>query len=353
MTCYNPMIRVEDLTKNVKALDGHIYHPAKIFSQDSYNDLENVGKFSWRNNRTKEQIIPCGQCIGCRLDYSREWANRGFLESKLWEQNWFATLTYDDDHIVIEDYLEDRNGITWTNEGDWEGNLIPKDLQQFLKNIRQIMKREYDQDGIRFMACGEYGGETARPHYHVIFFNLNLPIEDLYHPRIINKEIYYQSHILERAWGKGICNISEASWNNIGYTARYITKKINGEGSEELYAANGKIKEFMRVSRMPGIGEGFYRKHWQEIYANDEIIIKNKAGIIKCKPPKYFDKLMEKEHPEEFKEIKAKRKFLAENQAKLKDQKTSIFRREQLKIEERSKEEQNLKLRRMMETGSQ
>lgn len=241
MPCYHPMIREEQFDKWETAADGHKYHPARVFTPELPEE-ELYEKY--RENKFlpgKWQMIPCGKCIGCRLEYSREWANRGALEAQLYDQNWFVTITYDEDHVPLMDWIEDCEGFTWTN--DTEGTtLVPDDLTRFIKNVRQIMKRDYGQDGIRFMACGEYGSEKARPHYHIIFFNLNLPTEDLHDPKIINKEIYYRSHIIERAWGgeryldknqkyvnpdsKGISNISEASWNNIAYTARYITKKL-------------------------------------------------------------------------------------------------------------------------------
>lgn len=348
MPCYHPLIRIEELGKWATAEDGHKYHPARVISQETLNDLElsdNMQKSAYH----KTQIIPCGKCIGCRLDYSREWANRGYLEAKQWKQNYFVTITYDENHLPQPDEIETKDGFTYTDNGEWNGCLVKKDLTQFIKNVRQIMKRDHNQDNIRFMACGEYGEQGARPHYHIIFFNLNLPLEDLFEPKIINKEMYYRSHIIERAWNKGISNVSEASWNNIAYTARYITKKINGPESEDLYAENGKIKEFFRVSRMPGIGEQYYRDHWKEIYDKDEIIVKNKAGIVASRPPKYYDKIFEKEHPEEWKKIKAKREHMAKMNNKVKDQQSSLFRQEQNEVNERSKEEQHLKLQRMIE----
>lgn len=346
MPCYHPMIRIENTNKWEKATDGHRYHPATIEQpHDLYNRLEEIkDNISYRYN-----ILPCGKCIGCKLEYSREWANRGYLEAKCWKQNWFVTITYDEDHLTIQEETTDENEITWTNEGDWNGTLVPKELTQFIKNIRQIMKREYKEDGIRFMACGEYGEEGERPHYHIIFFNLNLPPETFYNPKIINKETYWQNTIIERAWGKGIINISEASWNNIAYTARYITKKINGTGSDELYKSKGQEKEFFRVSRMPGIGQPYYEKHKEQIYKNDEIIVKNRQGIISCKPPKYFDELYEKENPEHFKQIKEKRKKEQKNKEKLKDQTYSYGRLHNLQIEERTKEAKNQNLIRTFE----
>lgn len=228
MPCYHPKIRVEDTSKWKKAQDGHRYHPATVYTPSQFGELEQVKS----NIIFDYQIIPCGNCIGCRLEYSREWANRGYLESKLWNQNsnWFVTITYDNDHLQKKREIETSDGFTYYHDGD-NGTLIPSDLTQFVKNVRQIMKRDYNQDGIRFMACGEYGSEeyTERPHYHIIFFNLNLPLEDLYNPRILGsyneKNVYYQSHIIERAWDKGISNVSNATWNTIAYTARYIIRK--------------------------------------------------------------------------------------------------------------------------------
>lgn len=357
MPCYNPLIRIENKKKTVKAKDGHRYHPATIQTASEIlgERLEDVDK---RGSDIKQiigsdyeyQIIPCGNCIGCRLDYSREWANRGYLEAKCWDQNWFVTLTYDEDHITVLEETQDDQGITYWNEGDWNGTLVPKDLTQFMKNLRQIMKREHYQDNIRFMACGEYGSKGERPHYHIILFNCNLPMESFYEPRIINHEVYYQNKIIERSWGnKGISNISEASWNNIAYTARYITKKINGNLSESLYAEKGQTKEFFRVSRMPGIGEIYYREHKDDIYKNDEIIIKNKQGTISSKPPKYFDKLYEKEEPEKFKKIKERRKKQLKTNNILQDQTHTYGRLEELYIQARTKEESTMKLIREFE----
>lgn len=66
MPCYSPM----------KAFDSGDYHKSgkpmkKIlpFSVEKYNGLKGVP-------------ISCGKCIGCRLDYSREWAIRSYFESK-------------------------------------------------------------------------------------------------------------------------------------------------------------------------------------------------------------------------------------------------------------------------------
>ena len=100
---------------------------------------------------------------------------------------------------------------------------------------------------------------------------------------------------------------------------------------------------------MPGIGEIYYQKHKDEIYKRDEIIVKNKEGVIHTKPPIYFDKLYEKEFPEKFKKIKEKRKKEMKQATRIKDKTTSLERLDQLYLEARTKEESTLKLVREFE----
>lgn len=268
--------------------------------------------------------------MGCRLDYARNWANRGYLELKTQgnENNWFITLTYNDENLPI------------TKEGT-NGTLVKKDLETFIKNLRQDERRQGRTD-IKYMACGEYGDKNERPHYHLIMFNLKLDIEDLFEARIINKEFYYRSKTIEKHWTKGISNVTQATWNNISYVARYITKKLNGAESEKYYEEKGQIKEFFRVSK--GIGKMYYQQNRDKIYKNDEIYIRNKKGVTVTKPPKYFDDLFKKEDEERLKKIKNKRKRLQDSQIRITKENTKIGSIDQLKREEETKAYQLLGL---------
>ena len=135
----------------------------------------------------------------------------------------------------------------------------------------------------------------------------------------------------------------------MAYTTRYITKKINGDGEIENYYANGIIKEFFVMSRMPGIGKPYYDLYKDEIYKTDSILVKTKSGVARKKPPKYFDDMYKEEEPEKWREIKWKREKQAEDAARGKIQETSLFLREQLEIEERSKEQSASTLKRGLE----
>lgn len=63
------------------------------------------------------QMIPCSQCLDCRLKYSREWAARIMIEAKQYKYNYFVTLTYDDLHL---DDL--RRDIIFSDTGEFIEN---------------------------------------------------------------------------------------------------------------------------------------------------------------------------------------------------------------------------------------
>lgn len=123
MTCYHPLIRAENLNKTIRAKDGHVYHPATIRSPFDW-ELETIKD----NLAYNQQLIPCGRCIGCKLDYAREWANRGYLESKSYEQNYFVTITYDPVYLPYKDEITTSSGITYTDDGTWNGTLVPEQI---------------------------------------------------------------------------------------------------------------------------------------------------------------------------------------------------------------------------------
>lgn len=198
MTCFHPLIRLEETGRWIKAKDGHRYHPFKVISPAN-GDLDRLIK---ETKYTRATIIPCGNCIGCRLESSRQKANQGSMEQTLYgeDRTWFGTITYDEDHIFVPELIETDNGITWVDidaEEEWGGTLIGKDLQDFIKRFRYHVKQKISvdlegnpvNDNLRFMMCGEYGGQTERPHYHFIVFNLYLPIDDLYAPKL--KKVKY------------------------------------------------------------------------------------------------------------------------------------------------------------------
>ena len=121
------------------------YHPLKGYRSPVPNSK---GKFPFVFGRTGAAVIPCGKCVGCVLDRSRDWALRCVHEASLHERNCLVTLTYDSEFLPPF------------------GSLVPSDLQKFLKRLRKSLGAD-----IKFFACGEYGETGGRPHYHLCLFN--------------------------------------------------------------------------------------------------------------------------------------------------------------------------------------
>ena len=221
--------------------------------------------------------VPCGQCLSCRIDYSRDWAARCVHESQLHAVNSYITLTYDDIH------LPDNYGLE-------------KDaLQKFMKRYRKMFG-----NGIRFFGCGEYGEETSRPHYHLIIFGHDLP-DKVFLTRNYRGEPYYTSALLRQLWPYGNNIVAGCSYQSCAYVARYILKKQRGRQSDAYYG--NRLPEFCRMSLKPGIGFDWIVQNYESVYARDNIIINGKPR----KPPRYYDKFMELYYPEIFDIIRTKR----------------------------------------------
>lgn len=247
--------------------------------------------------------IPCGHCIECYLNYSQQWANRCMLELTDYEpcECWFLTLTYDNEHIPD------------INSDMFAGTLLKEDLQKFWKRLRQFVERDVgERSRIRYFACGEYGTNTFRPHYHAILYGF--PWVDL-QPWSRSKSGFplFRSTLLESIWKNGIVCLSPVTWETCAYTARYVMKKVDKSYDQKLYFENNLEPEFITMSRRPGIGLSYYELNKDKIYKFDQIIISTMDGGKIIKPPKYYDSKFEVDDPIAYENIKIKRKEVSEN----------------------------------------
>lgn len=235
----------------------------------------------YRDVMDKYIEIPCGHCLGCRLDHSRDWANRCLLEMQDHESNMFITLTYDDIHVPLSSCMD-----TDTGELIDTLTLRKRDFQLFMKRLRKKYAVNHDNK-LRFFMCGEYGDKTFRPHYHAIVFGLELP--DMKPYKRQGDFWYYTSEWLQDLWPYGYVVAAPASWETAAYTARYVVKKAYGMESD-VYESLGIEKEFTLMSRMPGIGlKWLEEKKGYDNFLEDVYIYQGTPdGSKKFLPPKYF-----------------------------------------------------------------
>jgi len=164
----------------------------------------------------QKKTVPCGKCIACKCNRSQEWYVRLVHEMSVHKEMCFVTLTYNEDNIK-KNY-----------------SLNKKDLVDFFKRLRYY----YKENKIKYYACGEYGDTTYRPHYHMIIFEYQPTVEEMYLLRIEKGIKRMSSEILDKIWFQGQNTVDIVNLKTIRYTVKYITKKLYGEKAKEVYGDN-------------------------------------------------------------------------------------------------------------------
>lgn len=211
---------------------------------------------------TSDTWIPCGKCLGCRTDKQLDWTRRAVHEASLWRHNRFLTLTYDDEHLPRE--------------------LVPKHFTNFLKRLRKKCSNDDHilsdrHASIRYLACGEYGEHTERPHYHACLFNAGFSDEQRY-----SKDLR-ESRIVTDLWRYGAAKLAPFTAATAGYVAGYLTKH-----GKRIYAdENGEERRppFLRASLKPAIGRDWLEQHMQDVQHGYII-----ADHQKTRMPRYYIK---------------------------------------------------------------
>jgi hypothetical protein len=187
---------------------------------------------------------PCNKCEECLNSRKLLWTHRIILEAKGHDRNSFVTLTYNEENHPSN------------------GSLNREDLTKFIKRLRKTIAPQT----LRFYACGEYGDNSRRPHYHLALFGLG-----------------EEDHgIIDKAWNsgkdmkgqtRGFTYTGELNEKSAAYTAGYIMKKMQYD--QDYYQYYNLVPEFQTMSN--GIG-----KHAAEIIVND--ILKTPYGLSLLTP---------------------------------------------------------------------
>jgi len=265
MSCYYPVkgYRSADVSRST-GKRGIVFSPLKGF-------------------RDLPMEVPCGRCIGCRLDRAKEWAVRCVQEASLHKENCFITLTYNDKSIPPN------------------GSLRPTDLVKFMKLLRKRVGVK-----IRFFQCGEYGERLERPHHHVLIFGW-MP-QDMVLWKNTEKYKLWRSPIIESIWKHGFSTVGNVNYETASYVSRYILKKVTGDKAEAHYG--DKVPEYLTMSRRPGIGREWIEKYHDEVYKEDTLVY----GLGKLtKPPRYYDKVYKQIDAEHLEECQSERRIAEAN----------------------------------------
>lgn len=273
------------------------YSPLKGFE-----NIEDGGIVFKRSNQAGAAMeVACGQCMGCRIDKSKEWAARIVHESQMHQANSFVTLTYDDKNLP------------------YDGSLNKAHFQKFMKRLR----RRNEGQRIRYFHCGEYGQKLSRPHYHACLFGIDFADRIPYSTS--NDVITWTSEELTEIWGMGFTTCGELNYQTAAYTSRYILKKVTGNRADDHYSRvnlnTGELiqlqPEYVTMSlgrkKGDGIGGSFYKKYETDFYPSDECPVPGQ-GVYK-KVPRYYEQMYADRNPDTYEEIKKRRKIYRDEHA--------------------------------------
>lgn len=197
-------------------------------------------------------------------------------ESKLYEDNIFLTLTYDNENLKSD-------------------KLQYLDFQLFMKSLREKINRgiEHKENKIiiSYMVTGEYGEEKKRPHWHAIIFN--------YRPKDQKKlretelgETVYESKEIDSLWKKGKAEYGSVTMESASYVARYAAKKlVHGNDQEHDY------HPIHKTSSKHAIGKRWIEQNYKHVSHNGFVILPNGQT---SKIPRYYIDWMRKNQPEAF-----------------------------------------------------
>ncbi len=295
MPCFHPVpcwwSRIKTTNGKNGVLYGH-YHPQRALHPDPLRP---------------DFKVKCRQCVGCRIDKSRDWALRCVHEAQMHLDSTYITLTFSDEALLER---EKKYGIS-------PNTLDHSDWQRFYKKLKSHIRRKHGSSyakKLRFYMCGEYGDETARPHYHACIFGWQFDDKVFY--KIHNGNMLYTSETLNKIWGMGYCPIGNVTFQSAAYIARYVMKKRTGKDAPDHYTIydedTGAVleqiqPEYNRMStgtkETRGLGYSWIKKYYQEVLNNDFIIHDKKKFMV----PEYYEKVLYEEFPEEMDDIKEAR----------------------------------------------
>jgi len=195
--------------------------------------------------------VKCGRCYNCKIARLKGWIFRLQQEEKRCTSSYFITLTYDNLSIPIT-----QNKFMTLNK---------KHVQLYMKKLRKTQKTP-----IKYYFVGEYGGQTKRPHYHAIIFNVESEIA------------------MDECWEHGLIDIGyEVQHASIAYCLEYIGKpKIVPEHDRD-----DRAPEFSLFSK--GLGKEYISQQVKQYYRQfpDQMYITDLDGL-KIPMPRYYRELI-------------------------------------------------------------
>lgn len=204
-------------------------------------------------------LVNCGKCLNCISNKKRDYGLRASVEIEKYPNKVFATLTYNEMEVPYK-----------VKDEKIKLSLSEEHARNFIKRVRQQLKRDFSGNEFKYFMAGEYGGDTERPHYHIVAGS--------------NGAI---ASTIKNKWESGNVKLEKLiSRKAVSYTVGYTDKKIYSK------AYKGIEEPFHKFS--VGMGKDWFYKQWQEGKITAEHYYIETHNYIQALPI-YFKNLIKKE----------------------------------------------------------
>lgn len=268
------------------------FHPLEAY-RDRSSGRVTIGYHPGESPRRDGMELPCGRCVGCKMDRARAWSIRVMHEAQLYDSNLFVTLDYAPESLPKSLSLEYPH------------------FQKFMRRLRRRMPGVSPSPvgtyPIRFFCAGEYGEKFQRPHWHAVLFNCYFKDS----VRLFNGTS--RSATAESVWEHGNVVIGEVTAASAAYVAGYTLAKRYGQSAQDHYEdvvnlSTGEVTarraEFCQMSRDPGIGAWWYSRFKGDLFPKDHAVVEGKEHKV---PGYYWRKFQQEADPLLVEELEAAR----------------------------------------------
>ena len=138
------------------------------------------------------KVVPCNHCVACRMYSASRLADKCRFEGLTASKVFFVTLTFANTYVPKARLVKrgfDEWDIYDVDSGEYLDTVVYdsgltadfirqahlfgyfpyiqwKYFQDFMKRVRD----RFSYGTLRYFACGEYGPEHFRPHFHILFY---------------------------------------------------------------------------------------------------------------------------------------------------------------------------------------
>lgn len=174
---------------------------------------------------------------------------------------YFVTLTYDNSHLV----RTKRGFMTLDRPAAYlQDDKMVRPLSHVQKFIRRLRFEQFGRlrSNLKYYLCGEYGTHNWRPHYHVLFFNVELKyligVSDAKMVELRTLDIDGKVPYYCRSWSDpdtgepyGHITVGRVSADSVGYVLKYMQKPHR----IPLHRNDDRVPEFSFMSK--GLGRNY------------------------------------------------------------------------------------------------